>query len=205
MTISRLLILGCTLAILHASAAGAVVSVTHTNDAVGTVPVGGTFNVMVTADYDGTPTLTGIFVSAMWDPTQLMLTGSTTPPFVIFAGGSGILSKISDPAVFPGDPTGTIRTVQFGAAPGQSGSAGPSTLITTLTFQVLAVGTGSAAIDVALLSGDLFTGTAGAEILPPDSAIVGTVVTVPEPTSYAMGFTALVSVGLVARRRTRCD
>ncbi len=201
MRISRQTLFICVLAVFQASSAYAVVSVSHTNDAVGTVPVGGTFSVDITADYDGSPVLTGIFTSAMWDPTQIMLTGSTTAPFAIFTGGTGFLSKLSDPTVFPGDPAGSLRTVQFGASPGQSGSAGPSTLITTLTFEVLATGDGTAEVDAVLLVGDLFTGVLGAELMPPDAILTGTVITVPEPTSLALSGSALLAVGLVASRR----
>jgi len=98
-----------------------------------------------------------------------MLTGSPTEPFAVFGDCTGLLlSRVPDPARFPGDPLGSIRTVQFGATPGQSGSARPS----MLTFQVLTAGDGSFEIDVVLLLGDQFARSAGAEILPPDSAIV---------------------------------
>ncbi len=67
---------------LFAASANATVSVTHTNDTGGaTILFGETFNVDVTVGYDGTPILTGVFVSAMWDTTVLKLTGSTAAPF----------------------------------------------------------------------------------------------------------------------------
>ena len=203
MKIARLLILGSVLAILHVAAANAAVSVSHFVTA-GTVPVGGTFDVDVVAAYDGTPVLTGIFVSAGWDPTQIMLVNTPTAEnFAIFFGDSGFLSKISDPAVFPGDPEGTLRTVQYGASPGQEGGAGENVVITTLTFEVLAEGDGTAEIDVVFNNGDLFVGAVGAELFPPDATTAGVVVNVPEPASTALAFSALGSVLLIGGWRNR--
>jgi hypothetical protein len=143
---ARLLILGSVLAILHVAAANAAVSVSHfvTQE---TVPVGGTFDVDVIAAYDGSPIMTGIFVSAGWDPAQLMLINTPTAPnFVIFCGGAGCLTKVADPGNFTGDPEGTLRTVQYGANPGQSGGAGDDVVITTLQFEVLSEGDGTAEV-----------------------------------------------------------
>ena len=207
MKTARLLILSSVLAILHVAAANAAVSVSHfvTQE---TVPVGGTFDVDVIAAYDGDPILLGVFTSAGWDPAQLMLIDNTTAPFGIFGGALGSLAKLSDPAVFPGDPLGTLRTVQFGANPGQSGNAGPDVLITTLTFEVLSAGDGTAEIDVVFNSGDLFLGEGPGgegtgEILPPDATVAGVVVTVPEPASTTLAFSALGSLALIARWRNR--
>ena len=203
MKTAKLLILSSVLAILHVAAANAVVSVSHFDNAAGTVPVGGTFDVDVIAAYDGSPILTGIFVSAGWDPDQLMLVNSISAPFAIFAGALGSLAKISDPAVFPGDPLGTIRTVQFGANPGQSGNGSSAVVITTLTFEVLAEGDGTAEIDVIFNSGDLFLGDGGAPMPEPGWEVSGVVVTVPEPASTSLAFSALGSLALIARVRNR--
>ncbi len=75
-----------------------------------------------------------------WNPTELLLIGVTDAVALIFPGPSGSLSLIfnpvdqSNPIFFPEDPAGTIRSVQYGAFPGLLPSAGPATLITTLTF-----------------------------------------------------------------------
>lgn len=202
MKTTRLLILSSVLAILHVAAANAAVSVSHFVTQA-TVPVGATFEVDVIAAYDGSPILTGVFTSAGWDPAQLMLIDNTSAPFSIFAGALGSLSKLSDPAVFPGDPAGTLRTVQFGASPGQSGNAGADTVITTLTFEVLSAGDGTAEIDVIFNSGDKFLGEGGVDLVPPDATVAGVVVTVPEPASTTLAFSALGSLALIARRRNR--
>jgi hypothetical protein len=183
--------------VFSAASANALVSVFHTNDTGGaTVAQGGTFNVDVVAAYDGLDSsLGGIFVSAGWDPAQLMLIDNTTAPFAIFSGALGSLSKLSDPAVFPGDPAGTIRTVQYGAPPGQAGGPG-SFGITTLTFQVIGGVDGVASIDVTQLSGDGNLGGGG-------SASVSTsvdYVPVPEPgTALLMGL-GLAGLGYAGRR-----
>jgi len=190
---------------LSATSANALVSITHTNNTGGaTLNQLDSFNVDITLGYDGAPTLTGVFASASWDPSELQLTGSTTPPFAIFFGGSGFLSKISDPASFPGDPAGSLRTIQFGANPGQSAGAGPDTLITTLTFQVIGGVDGVAAVDVAFLSGDLISGAAGVPIVGGDLSLTGTSVSyvpVPEPgTALLMGL-GLGGLGFAGRRK----
>jgi hypothetical protein len=199
---ARLLILGSVLAILHVAAANAAVSVSHFVTA-GTVPVGGTFDVDVIAAYDGSPILTGIFVSAGWDPTELSLVSASDAPFNIFFGASGSLAKFSDPKSFANDPAGTIRTVQFGATPGQSGGAGEDTVITTLQFEVVSEGDGTAEIDVVFLSGDQFQGDDAVELFPPDATVAGVIVNVPEPASAALAFSALGSVALIAGWRNR--
>jgi hypothetical protein len=191
---ARLLILGSVLAILHVAAANAAVSVSHFVTA-GTVPVGGTFDVDVIAAYDGSPILTGIFVSAGWDPTELSLVSASDAPFNIFFGAEGSLAKFSDPTQFAGDPAGTIRTIQFGATPGQFGGSGAFD-ITTLTFTVIGGTDGVANIDVTQLSGDGNLGGGG-------SASVSTsvdYVPVPEPgTALLMGL-GLAGLGYAGRR-----
>ena len=183
---------------LSAAGASALVTTEHTNDAVGILDQGATFNVVVDAHYDGVHAndpLVGVFQSAAWDPTELSLVSATNAPFSIFFGSLGSLAKLSDPASFPGDPAGTVRTVQFGANPGQSGSSGDF-LITTLTFQVIGGTDGVANIDVTQLSGD---GNIGGGA----SASVNTsvdYVPVPEPgTALLMGL-GLAGLGLAGRR-----
>ena len=114
--------------VFSAASANALVSVFHTNDTGGaTVAQGGTFNVDVVAAYDGLDSsLAGIFVSAAWDPSELLLTNATDAPLAIFLGPNGFLQRFTNPQVFPGDPPGTIRTVQFAAFPGEEANAGPS-------------------------------------------------------------------------------
>ena len=171
---------------LSAASASALVTTEHANDAAGVLDQGATFNVTVNATYDGVDggdPLVGVFQSAAWDPSELSLVSNTSAPFSIFFGSAGALSKLSDPATFPGDPDGTLRTVQFGANPGQVGGAG-AFLITTLTFQVIGGVDGVANIDVTQLSGD---GNLGGGA----SASVNTAVSyvpVPEPgTALLMG------------------
>ena len=182
-----------------AASANALVTTEHTNDAGGILDQGATFNVQVQATYDGVDggdPLVGVFQSAAWDPSELSLVSATNAPFSIFFGAAGSLSKLSDPAVFPGDPDGTIRTVQFGANPGQSGAAG-TFLITTLTFQVIGGTDGVANVDVFLNSGD---GNLGGGA----SLAIGTsvdYVPVPEPgTALLMGL-GLAGLGLAGRRK----
>ena len=188
--------------VFSAASANALVSVFHTNDTGGaTVAQGGTFNVDVVAAYDGLDSsLAGIFVSAAWDPSELLLTNATDAPLAIFLGPNGFLQRFTNPQVFPGDPPGTIRTVQFAAFPGEEANAGPDTLITTLTFQVIGGVDGIADIDVIFNGGDLFFGNDGFELFPPEASISGTSVSyVPEPgTALLMGLGLL---GLGASRR----
>jgi hypothetical protein len=184
---------------LSAASASALVTIEHTNDAIGVVDQGGTFNVFVDVHYDGVhleDPLSGVFQSASWDPTELSLISATAAPFVIFCGGTGCLTKISDPGNFEGDPADrSIRTVQFGANPGQFGSAG-SEFITTLTFQVIGGLDGVANVDVAQLSGDEVQGGGG-------FSGIGTsvdYVPVPEPgTALLMGL-GLAGLGYAGRR-----
>jgi len=184
---------------LSAASANALVTVTHVSDAVGVQDQGAIFNVDIVTGYDGLDgNLQGIFTSASWDTSELALINvPTASNFAIFFGPSGFLSKIADPGVFPGDPAGTIRTIQYGAAPGQEGGAGADVVITTLQFQVIGGLDGVANIDVFLNSGDLIVGGttssfAGASV---------DYVPVPEPgTALLMGL-GLAGLGLAGRRK----
>jgi hypothetical protein len=191
--------------VFSAASANALVSVFHTNDTGGaTVAQGGTFNVDVVAAYDGLDSsLAGIFVSAAWDPSELLLTNATDAPLEIFLGPNGLLGRYNNPTAFPGDPPGTIRAVQYGAPPSQEAGAGPDTLITTLTFQVIGGVDGIADIDVIFNNGDVFLSGPSdgvAELVPGEFSISGTSVSyVPEPgTALLMGLGLL---GLGASRR----
>jgi len=187
---------------LNATSSSALVTVEATTDAVGTLNIGDTFDVAVNVDYDGTPPeLTGIFTSTQWDPSELSLQNFTAAPFAILFGANGFLANIVQPQSFPGDPAGSLRAVQFGANPGQFGGPG-SELITTLTFEVVGAGDGMADVDVVFLTGDGIFNTAGS-LSPADRLLVGTTVTVPEPNSAALALSALGTLGLVARRRSR--
>jgi len=189
---------------LAASTATGEVTVTHVDDTGGaTIQVGETFTVDVIAGYDGIPAgLTGFFTSASWDTSQLEFLSATAAPFAIFFGATGSLSKFTDPAVFATDPPGTLRTVQFGAPPGQSGSAGADTLITTLTFQVVGVGDGTAEV-TAFSFADEGIFAMATPVDPSDITLTSAVVNVPEPSSGLLSLSALGVTGLVALRRTR--
>ena len=91
---------------LIATSANALVSVFHTNDTAGAIlELGDSFNVDVFAAHDGLgSSLIGIFVSAAWDPSELLLTNTTDAPPLIFLGRNGFLSRFVNPMVFPGDP-----------------------------------------------------------------------------------------------------
>jgi hypothetical protein len=204
MKFSHLLTLAIASSMFLASAAQAVVTVTHTSTATGTLTVGQSFSVDVVLGYDGTPTLTGVFVSAGWDPAQLSLTNTPTAPnFAIFIGPSGLLSKVADPSSFPGDTAGTIRTVQYGANPGSSASAGADVVITTLTFQVIGVGDGTADVNIVFNNGDTFLGAAGAPLAPGDRTLTNFSIAVPEPSSAVLAFSVLAALGLIHRVKMR--
>ena len=208
MKFRKSLALGAVLcAAVMSSTANAGVTVTHTSTATGPLSVNDTFTVDVVAGYDGTPTLTGIFVSASWDETELSLQGTPTAPnFAIFGPGpNGFLSKVSDPSVFPGDPSGTIRTIQYGANPGQSANGGADVVVTTLTFQVIGAGDGTAEVDIAFNAGDVILGAAGAELDPGDVTLTDFSIAVPEAGSAAMAFSVLGTIGLISRWRGARD
>jgi hypothetical protein len=183
---------------LTAASASALVAVTHTASATD-VAVGDTFTVDIVLSYDGTPTLTGVFTSASWDTNVLELQGTPVASnFAIFFGPGGFLSRVASPGVFPGDAAGTIRTVQYGAGPGQSAGAGADTLITTLTF--LAVGAGDGSVAVALNNGDIVLGAAGANITGDAVFTASSTTVVPEPgTALLMGL-GLAGLGAAGRR-----
>ncbi|HEB91269.1 MAG TPA: PEP-CTERM sorting domain-containing protein [Deltaproteobacteria bacterium] len=192
-------------AIVLASSASALVSIEHFDDTGGAVvAVGQTFHVDIVASYDGTPSLAGIFTSVVWDPSELLLTGATDPPFSIFGGPLGSLQRVANPFSLPMDPVGSLRTVQFGAAPTQEGNAGPPTLITTLTFQVLSPGDGVGQVDSVLLQGDIIFGGSDvgfAALAPGDFSLGSTsVALVPEPTTGVLLGLGLLGLGMTRRR-----
>ncbi len=206
---------------LHAGSAGALVSVDHQDDTGGAVlAVGDTFNVDIIASYDGSPSVAGLFTSSAWNPTELLLIGVTDAPMLIFPGPSGFLLRVSNPFVHlaepagtfhSADPAGTIRSVQYGAFPGLLPSAGPATLITTLTFQVLSGGDGIGEIDTIFNLGDqvFASGSAcGSPIVfcgidPADVSLGGTTVTLslPEPGSALLLGLGLMGLGASRSRR----
>ena len=96
------------------------------------------------------------------------------------------------------DALSTIRSVQYGS----SGTVNPSgaatdVLVTTLTFEVLAVGDGTAEIGNVILQGD--AGAVGDTFAAGPDAVV----TLPEPGSTVLGMAALASVFGVASIRRR--
>lgn len=193
------------IAVFMATSASALVSITYSTDQVLPLNIGESFDVDITVGYDGNPAqVTAIAASMQWDPAQLQLVGAVGPaqPFAIFFGGGGFLGKLADAGTsFAGDPAGTTRTVQYGASPGQSGGAGPDTLIQTLRFQVIGAGDGTAELDVISLDDGVFFNLQPAE--PGQVSLVGTSVSiVPEP-----GTALLMSLGLAglasAGRRNR--
>ena len=154
----------------HANFAAALVSLDHRDDTGGAArSIGQTFTVDVVANYDGSPPLGGLFVSSGWDATEITLIDVTEAPVGIFAGPNGHLGRFGsvigsfDRDNFPGDPEGTVRSVQYGAFPGQIPSAGPEALITTLTFQVLSAGDGFGEIDFVFLPADIIFGPEGCQ------------------------------------------
>lgn len=188
---------------LCASSASALITVEHTSNAVGEVAQGGTFDVDVTITFDGSPALAGAFTSAAWDPSELSLVSATAPPFAILFGPQGFLSQVAAPGNFPGDPAGTLRTIQFAANPGQQAGAG-SALVTTLTFQVIGGTDGTANVDVFFNSGDGFIAPTGAPIGLENTSLIGASVSftpVPEPgTALLMGL-GLSGLAVAGRRR----
>jgi hypothetical protein len=157
--------------LMAASAASALVTVRHRR--VGPiVEFGGTFEIDVTLENDGLTPLTGVFVSASWGTSVLQLQrASASGPFGIFFGPSGFLQRVASPGVFPGDPAGTIRTIQYGAGPGQSAGGGDEVSIATLIF--LVVGAGSADVSIVLNNGDGVLGAGGVSLPSPSVCFIG--------------------------------
>jgi len=192
-----------------ATAAHATLSITLDNNTGGAaLGIGDSFEVTVTVGYDGNPPqLQSIFTSVAFDPTVLQFDGTTgAQPFAIFFGAQGFLSKIADAGPLQADPdpngpggSGVIRAVQYGANPGQSGGAGPDTLIATLLFSVVGVGDGSV---TSFTQSDEGSFAGGVEIAPQIVHNNTSVSVVPEPgTALLMGL-GLAGLG-VAGRRTR--
>jgi hypothetical protein len=154
----------------HANLAAALISLDHRDDTGGSArSIGETFTVDVVANYDGTPPVAGVFVSSGWDPTEITLIDVTEAPLGIFSGTYGLLLRFGSVVdafnrdIFDFDPEGTLRTVQFGAFPGDLPGAGPETLITTLTFQVLSAGDGIGEIEFIFNISDIIFGPGGCE------------------------------------------
>jgi len=104
--------------VLGATSASSLVSVDHFDDTGGaTVAVGDMFNLDIVVNYDGSPSLAGLFTSVVWDPSELALVAFTDAPFEIFSGPLGSLKRLSNPFSFASDPVGSLRTVQYGANP----------------------------------------------------------------------------------------
>lgn len=136
--------------------------------------------------------------SLSYDPTELQVLSATDTLFIVFIGSYGALVKVSDPLVYPGDPAGTLRTIQFGASPGQYGNAGPTTLITTATFQVIGGTDGIADIDVIELNGDVMGG-GRIEIWNNTSVSYAPV---PEPGTVLLLDLGVAGLGYSSRRET---
>jgi hypothetical protein len=191
---------------LSAASATALTSVSHENGPGGDLFPGDIFTIDVIAANDGLSVLTALGTSAGWDPTQLTFVSATSAPFNIFFGAFGSLARVADAGgVFPGDDAGTVRTIQFGANPGQQGgSFGSPQLITTLTFQVTtgAVPNPAEPIDVVFNAGDGCGGVAIPAAACTDFTTSGiTVSIIPEPgTALLMGL-GLAGLGYVGRRR----
>lgn len=186
--------------VLGATSASSLVSVEHFDDTGGaTVAVGDLFNLDIVVNYDGSPSLRYLFTSVVWDPSELALVAFTDAPFNIFPGPLGHLDRIMNPASFPGDPVGSLRTVQYGAPPGDA-NAGPATLITTLTFQVISAGDGIGQVDSVLLPSDEISYRAGLPLDTADFNLGGSATLIPEPTTGMLLGLGLAGLGLVSRR-----
>jgi len=211
----RFLIVAVCSLLLHAGSASALISLDHQDDTGGSArSIGETFSVDVIATYDANPDVAGLFVSSGWDPTEIELISVTEAPFAIFPGPQGSLTRFGsvidsfNRTAFPDDPDGTVRSVQFGALPNALPSAGPAVLITTLTFQVLSAGDGTATIDFLFNVGDIIFAAgcvaAGEPIcgLSPSEVQLGsaTITIIPEP-----GTALLLGLGLIGLTTARLN
>ena len=196
MRLLKTIIIATAVVSLSAATASATVTVTHVDNSGGALHnLMDFFTIDVNVDYNGVGTpLTGIFQSAAWDASEVAFVSATNAPWSIFPGAGGYLSKLSDPVSYSGDAPNTLRTVVFGLEPGQYASAGPTTLITTLTFQIIGGLDGVADIAVHQSLGDGNSG--GGTQVGIDAAVL---YVVPEPgTALLMGL-GLATLG--ARRR----
>lgn len=197
---------------LITTTASAVVTMNHVASTSSTLAVGATFTVDVTVSWDGSGTLTGVFYSTTWDDSQLMFLdadwfglGETASslfdvfPPPVFIPGLGRLGALN----FAGDPDGSARTVQYGIAPPGSASASGAAndvLVTTLRFEVIAVGDTTARVGPAALTADV--GAAG------DTFDMGSdvIINLPEPSTLMLSLSSLASVlGVAHLRRRRED
>ena len=187
-------------ALVFVGPATALVTISHTNNTGGaTILLGEEFKVFISVDHDGEADLTGIFASAEWDRSVIDLVFAEDAPPLIYLGATGLLAKLSDPDVFPTDPPGTFRTVQFGVTDEVQTAGAGSEFITTLTFEVIGGLRAITFIDVILNSGDGCFGPGGAACgrgITLGSTSVGP----PEPsTALLMG---LGLAGLAAMKRS---
>lgn len=193
-----------TAALLVAGLAQAELVNTSSGDQTEGILVGDTFSVNIDIDYtddQSPPDLTGIFVSASWDPTVIQLDSAESPGFFILGPGArGFLSKLSDPFNAAGDPEGTIRAVSYGASPGQFANAGVAPATTTLVFT--AIGLGDTSVDVLFQQGDEITSGAGSSTDPGFLGAGVAVSVIPEPgTALLMGLGLAGLAGAGRRQR----